>query len=402
MKTNALFAILAVAAEARFEDVKSYETFDATSCVTGSAFAKADAVYPDSLTMKVPFHGEDLELNVSADRSIFADDWSLVDDSGKVLSTDKEAWMCHYTGSVTGKKGSTVTISVCNEGGISGLIETDDFHAEIQPVGPTRSVSSLGSHIIYDMEDLVLRDDIFYGEPSVVPAMGRDNSDSIDAPPVRNATAFVTDPACNAFSCDYVMSMVTASDSRRMGAFSSVNAEVINTQEIVQQMNRRYINTNWSQGRTSFLRIQIQTQRTNVNFGGSPINDLNNYLDRVATWKEQNYRTADNVQAFTSSNSGGAIGSAYLEQMCKHEGYNVYEGIDFGNKGMSSGITNMGFTTSNSARGIVFAHEAGHNFGMAHEDSSPLVMTSRLNERADSFSDRSVGEFIQYGYKACL
>ena len=138
MKTNALFAILAVAAEARFEDVKSYETFDATSCVTGSAFAKADAVYPDSLTMKVPFHGEDLELNVSADRSIFADDWSLVDDSGKVLSTDKEAWMCHYTGSVTGKKGSTVTISVCNEGGISqGLlkrtISTPRFNPWVRP-----------------------------------------------------------------------------------------------------------------------------------------------------------------------------------------------------------------------------------------------------------------------------
>jgi len=400
MKITALLVAAASMVEARFEDVKSFETFDATSCVTGSTYTKANTVYPESMKMRVPFRGEELELNLSVDRSIFADDWSLVDDSGKVISTDKEAWMCHYTGSVVGKKDSTVTISVCNEGGINGVIETDDFHAEIQPVNPTCLVSALGGHIIYDMEDLVLRDDISYGEPQVRNATGSD-------PQVRNATGSVTDPACNSWSCDYVMSMVTASDSSRMKDFSSVNAEVTNTQAIISQMNKRYLDTNWSSsGNTppggNYLRVRIQTQLTNVNIGGSPITDLNNYLDRVANWKEANYRTADNVQAFTSNNSGGAIGSAYLEQMCKHEGWNVYNGIDYGNKGMSSGITNLGFTTSTSEQGIVVAHEAGHNFGMAHEDKTPLVMTSRLNVRADRFSDDSVGDFFQYGFKACL
>ena len=163
MKTVAILAALAVATEARFEDVKAYETFDANTCIT-SATTKVGGVYADAMTLTVPFRGEDLTLDLTADRGLFADDWKLVDNEGNVLSTDKEAFMCHYTGTVQGKKDSRVTISVCDEAGINGLIETGDFAAEIQPVDPSVSLNNLGSHIIYDMEDLVLRDDISFGE----------------------------------------------------------------------------------------------------------------------------------------------------------------------------------------------------------------------------------------------
>lgn len=224
-------------------------------------------------------------------------------------------------------------------------------------------------------------------------------------PQVRNATGSVTDPACNSFSCDYVMSMVTASDSSRMRDFSSVDAEVTNIQAIITQMNRRpchQLVVVWQPATRRQLppRPDSAHQRKH---GRQPHHRSQRLLEpRVADCKEANYRTADNVQAFTSNNSGGAIGSAFLEQMCKHEGYNVYNGIDFGNKGMSSGIINLGLTTSTSEQGIVVAHEAGHNLGMAHEDRTPLVMTSRLNVRADRFRDDSVGEFFQYGFKSCL
>jgi hypothetical protein len=68
---DAVLAALAVAAEARFEDVASFETFDASSCVVSSAFAKSnfDAAYPINLTVKVPFRGEAMVLDLHVDRS---------------------------------------------------------------------------------------------------------------------------------------------------------------------------------------------------------------------------------------------------------------------------------------------------------------------------------------------
>jgi hypothetical protein len=173
----AVLAALAVAAEAHFEDVASFETFDASSCVVSSAFAKSDSnvVYPSNLTLKVPFQGEEMMLEMRVDRSLFAEDWQLVDDSGALISDDKEAFMCHYTGSVAGKKGSRVTLSVCKQAGINGLIETEAFAAEIQPMDPTVSVDNLGAHVIYAIENLVLPNNISYGE-----AVGSRNISSQD------------------------------------------------------------------------------------------------------------------------------------------------------------------------------------------------------------------------------
>jgi hypothetical protein len=371
MKTTVLLAAMAVATEARFEDVMNYETFDASSCITSANFLKTDAVYADSLSLKVPFRGEVLTLDVRANRDLFAEDWKLVDGEGEVITTDKEAFMCHYTGSVAGKKGSRVTISVCNEAGMNGLIETEEFDAEIQPVDATVGVKNLGSHIIYDMNDLVLPDDIEYGE-----AVEAFESRDFNFP---NATDVGSKRAA------YTMGLVTASDSARMGAFSSQSAEASDTQSVVAQMNNRYTATNWS---GNSLRIQLSIQVANANMGGAT-NDLNNYLPRVASWKNSNYPTQDNVQAFTSWNSGGTIGLAYVRTMCDRQN--------------SAGVNNVGFTSSQSSRGILVAHEAGHNFAMNHDDSTANnVMSSGINANAGSFSSRSVSEFLNSSPKTCL
>jgi hypothetical protein len=376
MKTVAILAALAVATEARFEDVKAYETFDANTCIT-SATTKAGGVYADAMTLTVPFRGEDLTLDLTADRGLFADDWKLVDNEGNVLSTDKEAFMCHYTGTVQGKKDSRVTISVCDEAGINGLIETGDFAAEIQPVDPSVSLNNLGSHIIYDMEDLVLRDDISFGE--ALDEFGNVAVETLTFPNVTDSDV-VTNRA-------YVMNMVTGSDSNRMNAYSSQNAEVSNTQSVYSQMNNRYTNTNWGSGNS--LRIVLQVQVVNANFGGAPTSNLSNYLPRVASWKGSNYPNNDNVQGLTSFNSGGTIGVAYLRTMCQRSN--------------SAGINNVGFSSSTSSRGILVAHEAGHNFAMCHDNATPNnVMSSSINSNANSFSSRSVNEFLSVSSKTCL
>lgn len=373
MKTVAILAALAVATEARFEDVKVYETFEANTCIT-SATTKAGAVYADALTLTVPFHGEELTLDLTADRTLFHDDWQLVNDNGDVLSDDKEAFMCHYTGTVAGKKGSRVTISVCDDAGINGLIETEEFNAEIQPVDPdTRRVDSLGTHIIYDMEDLVLPDDISYGEAVA------DFGNFADTNEVMNSTDVGVNRA-------YVMNLITASDSQRMRAYSSSGAEASNSQSVIAQMNNRYTSTSWGSGNS--LRIVNKRQVQNANMG-TPTSNLSNYLRQVATYKGNNHRSEDNVQGFTSYNSGGTIGVAYMRTMCQASN--------------SCGINNVGFTSSTSSRGILVAHEAGHNFAMEHDNNNnPSVMSSSINSNAQRFSGPSVNDFIRSSPKGCL
>ncbi len=373
MKTAVLLAAMTAATEARFEDVVNFQIFDASSCITSANFLKTDAVYADSLSLKIPFRDEVLTLDVTANRDLFAEDWKLVDGDGEVITTDKEAFMCHYTGSVAGKKGSRVTISVCNEAGMNGLIETDEFNAEIQPVNPTVGVKNLGSHIIYDMNDLVLPDDIKYGE-AVEAFENRDfhfPNATMDGGSMRAA---------------YVNGLITGSDSARMAAFTSQSAEVSNTQSVIAQMNNRYTATSFG---ANSLRIQFTTQVVNANFGIAPTNNLNTYLPRVASWKGSNYPSGDNVQGLTSFNTGGTIGLAYVGTMCQASN--------------SAGINNVGFTTSTASRGILVAHETGHNFAMNHDDSTANnVMSSSINANANSFSSRSVNEFNSNSPKSCL
>jgi hypothetical protein len=54
--------------------------------------------------------------------------------------------MCHYTGTVAGKKGSRVTISVCDDAGINSLIETESSTPRSNPSTPT-----LGAWTIWDL-----------------------------------------------------------------------------------------------------------------------------------------------------------------------------------------------------------------------------------------------------------
>jgi hypothetical protein len=350
------------------EDLKSFETFNAPDIVKNAVWTEKNTVYPESLNMKVPFQGEELELKLSADRELFADDWSIVDGStGEVITDDKESQMCHYVGQVKGKPGSYVNLSVCNDAGMTGFIHTNDFDAEIRPMDT--DAKSMGQSVIYSMNDLILPADIKFEH-----AVAGFEEFAANANMTRQAGAM---PA-------YVMNLVTASDSARMNAQSS---ESSNTQSIVSQMNSRYTNSNWGSGNS--LRITLQTQVQNANMGGSPTSNLSSYLPRVASWKGSNYPNSDNVQGLTSFNQGGTIGVAYLTTMCSRSN--------------SAGINNVGFTSSTASRGILVAHEAGHNFAMQHDNNNnPSVMSSSINSNAQSFSNPSVNDFLRSSPKSCL
>jgi hypothetical protein len=250
---------------------------------------------------------------------------------------------------------------------MTGFIHTNDFDAEIRPMDT--DAKSMGQSVIYSMNDLILPADIKFEH-----AVAGFEEFAANANMTRQAGAM---PA-------YVMNLVTASDSARMNAQSS---ESSNTQSIVSQMNSRYTNSNWGSGNS--LRITLQTQVQNANMGGSPTSNLSSYLPRVASWKGSNYPNSDNVQGLTSFNQGGTIGVAYLTTMCSRSN--------------SAGINNVGFTSSTASRGILVAHEAGHNFAMQHDNNNnPSVMSSSINSNAQSFSNPSVNDFLRSSPKSCL
>ena len=53
---------------ADFADLKDMEMFNGSSCfLTTKGFMRASTAYPEELSLTVPFHGEDLVLEVTAD-----------------------------------------------------------------------------------------------------------------------------------------------------------------------------------------------------------------------------------------------------------------------------------------------------------------------------------------------
>jgi hypothetical protein len=238
-------------------------------------------------------------------------------------------------------------------------------------------VANLGSHIIYDVQDLVIPDDIKFGEEEF------DNYADIFGEAL-NATDVGVNRA-------YVMNMISGSDSRRMGDFSSASAEASDTQSIIAQMNNRYTSTSWGSGNS--LRIVNNGQRQNANFGSQPSNPQQNgfesYGRQVATYKGNNYPNADNLQGLTSYSGGGYVGWAYCTTMCQRSN--------------SAGINNVGWSTSKTLQGTLVAHEAGHNFGMRHDNNNrPNVMESSMNRDARRFSNPSVNDFNNRSPKGCL
>jgi hypothetical protein len=223
------------------------------------------------------------------------------------------------------------------------------------------------------MQDLVLPDDISYGEAV------HDFGEFADTNEVMNSTDVGVNRA-------YVMNLITACDSQRMRACSPSGAEASNTQSVIAQMNNLYTSTSWGSGNS--LRIVNKRQVQNANMG-SPTSNLSIYLPQVATYKGNNHRNEDNVQGFTSNNSVGSIANAYHGTMCQTN--------------RSCGINNLAFTSSISTRGILVAHQTGHNFAMNHDDNNnPSVMASNLNSNAQRFSDPSVNDFIRNSPKGCL
>jgi hypothetical protein len=236
--------------------------------------------------------------------------------------------------------------------------------------------------VIYNKKDLLLPDDLRF-DTATVPDFAKINLQEVNS----------TEPEFGAQQA-YVANIVTASDSNRMRDEGS--NEAADTQAWYQFMNQRYTNTNWGTGNS--LRIVLEEQVQNANIGGAPTSNFQAYLPRVADWKRANRPGADNVQGITSFLGGGVIGVAYIGTMC--------------NSDFSVGINNVGFTFDTSDRGLLVAHECGHNFNMQHDEGAreqpgPTVMNPFLLSAAQVFSPPSVNDFINGqgpfgGFKQCL
>ena len=96
---------------------------------------------PDFVNISIPFHGEDLNIQLQKDRAMFGD-------------SGPEDQMCHYTGTVAGMEDSRVLMSICKSYGIDGIVYTDDFNAEIRPADTFSALGPKAPHVIYNLKDL--------------------------------------------------------------------------------------------------------------------------------------------------------------------------------------------------------------------------------------------------------
>jgi len=375
MKTVATLALAAVAA-AQFEDIRSYETF--VPKLIREEFA-SNTKYASHVEVQVEYQGQGMFLDLDVDTQLLAEDWFLETtdpETGVVtVNTNRSDFMCHYQGSVRGIEDSHVVMSLCEELGMRGTVHTEKFNIEIQHAVPLNEWNgAFGSfrryhreaHIVYSLEDVIVEG--LSGEPLEDASVSLDTNLGDDPRPMANA-------AC-----------VTASDASRMNAFGSGGAETSNTQSVMAQSNNRYRASSWTGGSQLTMSIAGQVQRP---AGWSFSTNMQTYLRNLSTYKNNNQRSRDNVVGLTHTSFGGTIGLAWLNTMCQAAN--------------SCGLNNVGWSSSDSARGVLVAHEIGHNFAFAHDTQERLVMWPSIITNAARFSRQSIARFQQVrGNFRCL
>jgi len=363
--------LLFSAASAAFSDIAKYERF--VPVLQSQTFSSQRDAYPSSLTVQVEWKSQPLELELQV-IDLFEEGWSLETyEQGSLVRVvnDTSLFMCHYTGVVKGVPDSEVVMSLCDEIGMRGTIRTPDFHIETQHAVPleenTKRAFHSEQHIIYDLNDVIVPENRFDHI-----TMNDDREK-----PLLKVVSTSPDGLRVAYRC----AAQTASDDTRMRAYGSANAEAQNTQSLYNQAAARYRNTRWTNGAdTVTLAIAGQTQNPG---GWTHSATMSTKLSNLAGYKSRTFAARANLLGLTHFNYGSTIGLAYVNTMCQAAN--------------SCGVNNVGYSTSDNNRGVLVAHEMGHNFSFDHDSAgnggNGFVMWPSLLTSAQAFSSYSQTRF---------
>jgi len=368
----ALLFLLVASASAAFEDIAKYQRF--SPVLKSQSFSSQADVYPSSLTVQVEWNNVPLELDLEVNRDLFEPSWSLetydADTQSLSVVNDTSLFMCHYIGVVKGVPESEVVMSLCDEIGMRGTIRTGSFHIETQHAVPmeigTKRAFHTEQHIIYDLNDVIVPENRFDHITL---------NDDRERP--LNVVKTVDETGLVAYRC----AAQTASDNTRMAAYGTANAEAQNTQSLYNQAAARYRNTRWNNGAdTITLSIAGQTQNP-ADWGHSAT--MSTKLSNLAGYKSRTFAARANLLGLTHFNYGSTIGLAYVNTMCQAAN--------------SCGVNNVGYSTSDNNRGVLVAHEMGHNFSFDHDSAgnggNGFVMWPSLLTSAQAFSTYSQTRF---------
>jgi len=223
----AFVLLLLSTVSAEWADIARLQRF--VPVLKSQVFDKRQDSYPASLTVEVEWNTKKLDLDLEVNRDLFEPTWSLetYDELGNVnVVNDTALYMCHYFGTVRGVPDSKVVMSLCDEIGMRGTIQTNDFHIETQHAIPLSEAAQRSfhnqEHIIYDLKDVIVTEDRFDHV-----TLNDDRLGDWTGPPAGTRVA-------------YRAPCQTASDSFRMNAYGSANAEAQNTQSFMNQAAARY------------------------------------------------------------------------------------------------------------------------------------------------------------------
>lgn len=366
MRLTAAVSALAVASAIPFADISAFDTF--VPKLISERKATAADLYGADVEVMIQYQDKPLHLQLSVNRDLFDKDWFLetTHEDGTITRTnDTAAFMCHYNGHVKGIEGSNVVMSLCDELGMRGTIHTDSFDIEVQHGFPLSEFNG-ARHSKRS----------FHGEPHIVYDLANVNVEGILAHAVDDDEEFETTVVGDSDQANFNAACVTASDSFRMNAYNSNNAEAQNTQSVMAQSNNRYRSTSWNNGHSLTMSIGGQVQNPS---GWSHSSNMNTKLSALSTYKRNSHSGRDNVVGLTHFSYGGTIGLAWMNTMCQNAN--------------SCGLNNVGWSSSDGARGVLVAHEIGHNFNFDHDSNNnggngfvmwPSIITS--SSRFSTFS----------------
>jgi len=349
-------------------------------------------MHVSTLSVKLRHSDEDLVLDVSINKDLFAEGYYEMDDD-VVARRGREH--CYYTGRIRGEEQSAVAINTCGEG-IEGVFYRGDrrfgvapYAKEVlegaAPINFARQPDShpstdngpveLAAHIVYDVEDLIGKPKIDgssrcpAGEPTLTP---------MDAAMAAEAAMTEHQHEHAGHEHDHSEHESAAGSRKLLASSKYLELTIINENRMVVKHStaaatNTYVSnvvnimtTLYSRFKSVPIQLTLKAQENWVSANPSEVGtvtastDIQDLLNKFTSWSQKYNRlgasgSPDAIHMFTGWDLSGTVsGVAWVGTVCGRSATGVEEDL---------GQTYHVWTAE------TMTHELGHNLGSAHDGS---------------------------------
>ncbi|XP_067286026.1 disintegrin and metalloproteinase domain-containing protein 8 [Pseudorasbora parva] len=337
-------------------------------------------IYPDRLTYKLFFGGENHMINLEKNRQLIGHNYTEIyyQDDGLIVSSNPKKENCYYHGHIQDMEDSSASVTICS--GIRGFVRVKKQVYLIEPL----TNHTDGDHAIYKHQHLRWKRGS-YGKPA---ATIYDHEPPVAVPLKSSKWHFPTPRFVELFL------VVDNTEYRKYGS----NMDIISARmlEVANHVDKLYRPVNI---RVMVVGLEVWTTQDQFVVSVSSDDTLSRFID----WRKSNLLKFkhDNAQFVTGIDFlGDTVGLANKNSMCAES---------------SAGVNQDHNENSLLGLASTIAHEMGHNMGLSHDEdhctcgsmlNSICIMTEHVGTKfPEQFSDCSLEQlsvFLDNANPSCL